>query len=88
MDRNQKLFRFLPSSQVSRSRRHFMQQAGALGVSSFALASLLEACGGQASTTGASATPAANLTGPIDMQTLITNAKKEGKLEAIGFPPE
>jgi putative spermidine/putrescine transport system substrate-binding protein len=88
MDRNQELFRFWSSSQTRRSRRHFMQQAGALGVSSVALASLLEACGGQTSTTAASATPAANLTGPVDMQTLITNAKKEGKLEAIGFPPE
>jgi putative spermidine/putrescine transport system substrate-binding protein len=28
------------------------------------------------------------MAGPIDMQTLITHAKQEGKLEAIGIPPE
>src|SRR5260370_18594666 len=28
------------------------------------------------------------MAGPIDMQTLITNAKKEGQLQAIGIPPE
>jgi putative spermidine/putrescine transport system substrate-binding protein len=28
------------------------------------------------------------MAGPIDMNTLITNAKKEGQLQAIGIPPE
>ncbi len=28
------------------------------------------------------------MAGPIDIQTLITNAKKEGGLQAIGIPPE
>ncbi len=70
-----------------RSRRRFLQQAGSLGVSSLALASFLEACGSTSSsstTTGSSV----NMAGPIDMQTLMTNAKKEGKLEAVGIPPE
>lgn len=83
MDNDQQLFHFWFSP---RTRRRFMQQAGALGVSSVALVSLLEACGSQAATT--STTSAPNLSGPIDMQTLMTNAKKEGKLEAIGIPPE
>ena len=29
-----------------------------------------------------------NMAGPIDIQTLMTNAKKEGQLQAIGIPPE
>ncbi len=70
-----------------RSRRRFLEQAGALGVSSLALASFLEACGGTSSTSTTTGS-GVNMAGPIDMQTLITNAKKEGKLEAIGIPPE
>jgi putative spermidine/putrescine transport system substrate-binding protein len=37
---------------------------------------------------GSNGTSTVNLAGPIDMQTLIAEAKKEGKLEAIGIPPE
>src|SRR5207244_9820407 len=59
--------------------------AGALGLSATALSAFLEACGSN-STGGGGSTPTANLAGPIDMQTLMTNAKREGKLEAIGFP--
>jgi putative spermidine/putrescine transport system substrate-binding protein len=70
---------FAPSS-----RRRFLQQAGALGISSMALASFLEACGNTSTTTG----NAINTAGPIDMKTLVTNAKKEGKLQAIGISPE
>src|SRR5205823_10431327 len=33
-------------------------------------------------------TPSVNFAGPIDLNTLMTNAKQEGKLEAIGIPPE
>ena len=87
MNHDQELFRAVSPFQARQNRRHFMKQAGALGVSSLALISLLEACGGQTATTTTSTTSStANLAGPIDMQTLITNAKKEGKLEAIGFP--
>lgn len=69
------------------SRRNFLKRAGALGVSTTALAAFLEACG-SSTTTGGTTTTAPNLTGPIPMDTLIANAKKEGKLEAIGIPPE
>jgi putative spermidine/putrescine transport system substrate-binding protein len=88
MHHDQELFRAMSPLQMRQNRRRFMKQASALGVSSFALISLLEACGGQTTTTGSttSTTNTANLTGPIDLQTLTTNAKKEGKLEAIGFP--
>lgn len=68
------------------NRRRFLKQAGELGLSSVALTSFLEACGSNASTTTTGSN--VNMAGPIDMQTLITNAKKEGKLEAIGIPPE
>ena len=69
------------------SRRTFIKRAGALGLSATALTAFLEACG---SSTGGTPNPTAtpNLAGPIDMQTLINNAKSEGKLEAIGIPPE
>ncbi len=70
-----------------RSRRRFLEQAGALGVSSLALASFLEACGSSSTTTTTTGS-SVNMAGPIDMQTLITNAKKEGKLQAVGIPPE
>ena len=67
------------------NRRSFLKRAGALGLSATAFSTFLEACG---STSTASTTPNVNMAGPIDMQTLITNAKKEGKLQAIGIPPE
>ena len=72
---------------ASQSRRRFLKQTGALGISTVALTAFLEACGSNASS-GGSATNVNNLKGPIPMQTLITNAKKEGKLQAIGIPPE
>ncbi len=67
------------------SRRSFLKRAGALGLSGTALTAFLEACGG---TTTTGSTPAAIPVGPIDMQTLTSNAKKEGQLQAIGIPPE
>lgn len=67
------------------NRREFLKRAGALGISATALSAFLEACGG---TTTTSTTTNVNMAGPIDMQTLITNAKKEGGLQAIGIPPE
>ncbi len=71
-----------------RSRRRFLEQAAALGVSSVALAAFLEACGSTTTSTTTTTGSGVNMAGPIDMQTLITNAKKEGKLQAIGIPPE
>src|SRR5438067_8549417 len=68
------------------TRRDFLKRAGALGLSTTALSAFLEACG--SSSTGGSSTSSVNMAGPIDMQTLITNAKKEGQLQAIGIPPE
>jgi len=67
------------------SRRSFLKRASALGLSGTALTAFLEACGG---TTTTGSTPAAIPLGPIDLQTLTTNAKKEGQLQAIGIPPE
>ena len=64
------------------SRRQLLKRAGVLGLSLPALAAVLEACG---TTTTASST---NLAGPIALNTLMTNAKKEGQLQAIGIPPE
>lgn len=68
------------------SRRAFMKRAGALGLSAGAFAAFLEACG--SSSSSASNTAGINMSGPIDMQTLISKAKKEGQLQAIGIPPE
>jgi len=79
---NQELF-----NNALRSRRRFIEQAAALGVSSVALAAFLEACGSSATTTTTGG-GSVNMAGPIDMQTLISSAKKEGKLEAVGIPPE
>jgi len=79
---NQELF-----NNALRSRRRFIEQAAALGVSSVALAAFLEACGSSATTTTTGGS-SVNMAGPIDMQTLISSAKKEGKLEAVGIPPE
>src|SRR5579859_1734897 len=71
----------------TQSRRDFIRRASALGFSTTAIGAFLEACG---STTGTGTTPAAtpDLSGPISMDTLVANAKKETKLEAIGIPPE
>lgn len=71
-----------------RNRRSFLKQAGALGLSGAAFAAFLDACGGGSGSSSTGSAPAANMTGPIDMQTLMTNAKKEGQLQAIGIPPE
>jgi putative spermidine/putrescine transport system substrate-binding protein len=73
---------------VPHNRRRFLKHAGALGVSSAALTAFLEACGSSTGSTGGASTPTVNLAGPIDLGTLTTNAKQEGKLEAIGIPPE
>ena len=66
------------------NRRELIKRASALGLSVPALTAFLEACGGSSSSTSSTT----DLTGPIDMQTLITNAKKEGGLQAVGIPPE
>src|SRR2546425_6150606 len=68
------------------SRRDFIKRAGALGLSATALSAFFEACGSSNSSTGSTST--VNMTGPINMQTLMSNAKKEGQLQAIGIPPE
>ncbi len=67
-------------------RRVFLKQAGALGLSSIAFSAFLDACGAGSSSTSTGSN--VNMAGPIDINTLITNAKKEGKLQAIGIPPE
>jgi putative spermidine/putrescine transport system substrate-binding protein len=82
--REQELFKKLFSPH---NRRDFIKSAGALGLSASALTAFLEACGSSTSS-GSSSTPTVNMAGPIDMQTLMTNAKKEGQLQAIGIPPE
>jgi hypothetical protein len=64
------------------TRRDFMKRAAALGLSGTALTAFLEACGSTTSTTTSSNI---NMAGPIDIQTLTTKAKAEGKLEAIGI---
>lgn len=78
---NQDLF------QNQHNRRAFLKQAGVLGISSTALSAFLAACGQSTTTTTGSST-SINMAGPIDMKTLVANAKKEGKLEAVGVPPE
>lgn len=69
------------------NRREFLKRAGALGLSGSALAAFLDACGGGSS---GSSTPTTNINmaGPIDMNTLMSHAKSEGQLQAIGIPPE
>jgi len=67
------------------NRRDFLKRAGALGMSAGALSAFLEACG---TSTTASGTAGINMAGPIDMSTLISKAKAEGKMQAIGIPPE
>ena len=70
------------------NRREFIKRAGALGLSASALTAFLEACGSTAG--GGTSTPTSNINmaGPIDMQTLVTKAKAEGGLQAVGIPPE
>jgi putative spermidine/putrescine transport system substrate-binding protein len=63
-------------------RRELIKRVGALGLSASALTAFLEACG------NSSTSSTVDMTGPIDLQTLITNAKKEGGLQAVGIPPE
>ena len=70
------------------NRRDFIKRAGALGLSASALTAFLEACGSTSSTTTTGSGQAINMSGPIDMQTLITKAKTEGGLQAVGIPPE
>jgi putative spermidine/putrescine transport system substrate-binding protein len=70
------------------SRRAFLKRAGALGLSGTALTAFLEACGGGGGGSSSSTATNQNLTGPLDLQTLMTQAKKEGQLQAIGIPPE
>lgn len=67
---------------AAHSRRSFLKRASAVSLSMPALAAFLEACG---KTTTPTST---NLTGPIDMNTLMSKAKSEGQLQAIGIPPE
>lgn len=77
---------FLSNIFAPHNRRDFIKRAGALGLSATALGAFLDACG--SSTNTGSSTSNINMAGPIDIQTLATNAKKEGKLQAIGIPPE
>lgn len=66
-------------------RRTFLKRAGALSLSGTAIAALLDACG---TSSGGSATQNINMAGPIDMATLMSHAKQEGQMQAIGIPPE
>ncbi|GHO45951.1 extracellular solute-binding protein [Ktedonospora formicarum] len=81
---NPELFGSMVDADSHRTRRLFLKQAGLLGVSAVSFSAFLAACGNSSASTSV----ASDLTGPIDMQTLIDKAKKEGKLEAIGIPPE
>lgn len=81
---NQEIFNRTTHPIASSDRRTFLKQAATFGLSAAALPAFLEACGSSTTTIASSA----NMVGPVDMQTLITNAKKEGKLQAIGIPPE
>jgi putative spermidine/putrescine transport system substrate-binding protein len=83
--REQELFDTLLSPH---NRRDFIKRAGALGLSASALTAFLEACGSSSSTGSSTSSSGPNMAGPIDIQTLTTNAKKEGGLQAIGIPPE
>jgi putative spermidine/putrescine transport system substrate-binding protein len=83
--REQELFNKLLSPH---NRRDFIKRAGALGLSASALTAFLEACGSSTSTGSSTSSSGPNMAGPIDIQTLTTNAKKEGQLQAIGIPPE
>jgi putative spermidine/putrescine transport system substrate-binding protein len=71
------------------NRRDFIKHAGALGLSASALTAFLEACGSSGSpSTSSGSGQTINMAGPIDMQTLISKAKAEGGLQAVGIPPE
>ena len=70
------------------NRRDFLKRAGAVGLSGTALTAFLEACGNSGGSGSATPTTSINMAGPIDMQTLISHAKQEGQLQAIGIPPE
>lgn len=67
------------------NRRAFLKRAGVLSLSGTALAAFLDACGNSG---GGSSPSNVNMAGPIDMQTLVSRAKQEGQLQAIGIPPE
>src|SRR5579884_2472690 len=69
------------------SRRDFLKRAGAVGLSGAVLSAFLEACGNNGTTTGGGGSSSIPL-GPIYMQTLMSKAKQEGQLQAIGIPPE
>ncbi len=69
------------------NRREFLKRAGAAGLSGAALTAFLEACG-STSGGGTTPTPNVNMAGPIDLPTLMSHAKTEGQLQAIGIPPE
>ncbi|HET8842911.1 MAG TPA: twin-arginine translocation signal domain-containing protein, partial [Ktedonobacteraceae bacterium] len=68
----------------SHNRRDFLKHAGALGLSAGAFSAFLEACGSTTSNVPSNV----NMAGPIDMATLAAKAREEGKLQAIGIPPE
>ena len=70
------------------NRRDFLKRAGAVGLSGTALTAFLEACGNSGGSGSTSSTATPNLAGPIDMQTLMSHAKQEGELQAIGIPPD
>ncbi len=70
------------------NRREFMKRAGAVGLSGAALSAFLEACGSTSGGGGTTPTPNVNMAGPIDLPTLMSHAKTEGQLQAIGIPPE
>lgn len=72
----------------SHNRREFMKRAGAIGLSGAALSAFLEACGSTGGGGGTTPTTTVNMAGPIDLQTLMSHAKTEGQLQAIGIPPE
>jgi putative spermidine/putrescine transport system substrate-binding protein len=76
----------LQSLLAPHNRRDFIKRAGALGISAGALSAFLEACG--SSTTTTASTSNIDMTGPIAVSTLLSKAKTEGKLQAIGIPPE
>ncbi len=69
------------------SRRDFIKHASALGISAGAFAAFLEACGNTSTTTTGS-TANINMAGPIALSTLVSKAKSEGQLQAVGIPPE
>jgi putative spermidine/putrescine transport system substrate-binding protein len=70
------------------NRREFMKRAGAVGLSGAALSAFLEACGSTSGGGGTTPTTTVNMAGPIDLPTLMSHAKTEGQLQAIGIPPE